>query len=752
MLELDYILSFPHTLIFFDVKELVYLQFINKKFITSLNNSQGYWQAFSSNLAKSKGLYVSRPYLSSRNYFFGELWVFRNKWNETSSNNMNFKIGIVSRFRPGRRNDSQIALPLHQFLKVKRHNMSEDKTKILIGEADPEEYLDPFMKTLMRDPVKLLSSGQIVDRSTAVHCILRNRKDPFNNQLLTNEMLEPCTELAKDILQWRLKKFQYDNISVGVNEVKGLLDESAVDPQLLQALMDAEQLTRIADRTSIEASQNSIPSTENIDLLAGGEFGASGDVHEEILPLPPNFNLNDVPNIPDVGPTKDIEINPISPPLVVDNQENEDDENGTSRWARFHRITETAPKLLDINHDQASVSMNCPGAGLKTFHYSNVFDEFVSQRDVYLEAVKDQVAAVLNGINCCLLCYGQTGSGKTHTMFGPEGNLDEYSDRLRSHRERQRVLCPEVLVQQQTEKQSEEINYLPENAGVVIRACEELLDGVTSLATIGIITTINAQFVEIYNDQVVDLLSGRVSDVRRQTGDIVGADEVTLQDPLEVLDMLRMGHARKRFAATAMNDRSSRSHTILVLSVTQTRKVGESEDLVVKSELHLVDLAGSERIKRSKVTGTNLTEATGINQSLLVLGKVVAALVEARSHVPYLESRLTILLRSAFGGNSRTSLIVCCRSDDEHGEETLQSLRFGERCGMISTHIIAKAGNLSNALEAVDEALNRVSKQLQVLETKGKQNLPSYVSLKASFLDMQRRRVDLASTSKKIEK
>ena len=59
---------------------------------------------------------------------------------------------------------------------------------------------------------------------------------------------------------------------------------------------------------------------------------------------------------------------------------------------------------------------------------------------------------------------------------------------------------------------------------------------------------------------------------------------------------------------------------------------------LVRSQLHLIDLAGSERIKKSKATGTGLKEAVGINSSLLVLGKVIAALVESQHHVPYLVS------------------------------------------------------------------------------------------------------------------
>lgn len=65
--------------------------------------------------------------------------------------------------------------------------------------------------------------------------------------------------------------------------------------------------------------------------------------------------------------------------------------------------------------------------------------------------------------------------------------------------------------------------------------------------------------------------------------------------------------------------------------------------------MHLVDLAGSELVKKSGAMDGRLTEAIGINSSLLVLGRVIAALAESRSHVPYMESKLTTALRRAFG-------------------------------------------------------------------------------------------------------
>ena len=144
-----------------------------------------------------------------------------------------------------------------------------------------------------------------------------------------------------------------------------------------------------------------------------------------------------------------------------------------------------------------------------------------------------------------------------------------------------------------------------------------------------------------------------------------------------VVDIVNAGNARKKFAATAMNDRSSRSHTAFIIQVSQgkvnaqvaTESITVPEEIsspqsLIRSQFHLVDLAGSERVKKSKVTGGKLKEAVGINYSLLVLGKCIASLVENKSHVPYYESKLTTLLKSAFGGNSKTTVVINCRPED----------------------------------------------------------------------------------------
>jgi hypothetical protein len=191
-----------------------------------------------------------------------------------------------------------------------------------------------------------------------------------------------------------------------------------------------------------------------------------------------------------------------------------------------------------------------------------------------------------------------------------------------------------------------------------------------------------------------------------------------------------------------MNERSSRSHTAIILTVKQSLP---DKDAMVTSQCTLVDLAGSERIKKSKVTGAHATEAIGINSSLLVLGKVIASLVESKKHVPYFESKLTTMLKGAFGGNCRTSVIIASRMEAVNGDETLQSLRFGERCGLISNSTLQAATSASSALKAMDEAIEKVRVQLEGLEARNKSQLAKKVQLGLTDLLAKRETIAIAA-------
>lgn len=145
----------------------------------------------------------------------------------------------------------------------------------------------------------------------------------------------------------------------------------------------------------------------------------------------------------------------------------------------------------------------------------------------------------------------------------------------------------------------------------------------------------------------------------------------------EIHEVFNIGTNNRSVAETKMNDRSSRSHSIFIITIFQRNNKSESTKT---GKLFLVDLAGSEKIKKTQATGTTLEEAKNINKSLLNLGIVINTLSEGKnSYVPYRDSKLTRILQDSLGGNSLTTLIATCSMSSFNDKETLSTLRFAYR-------------------------------------------------------------------------
>jgi hypothetical protein len=162
-----------------------------------------------------------------------------------------------------------------------------------------------------------------------------------------------------------------------------------------------------------------------------------------------------------------------------------------------------------------------------------------------------------------------------------------------------------------------------------------------------------------------------------------------------------------------MNADSSRSHSIVSISVKQMDDATGRSRL---GRLFLVDLAGSEKVSKTGASGLRLEEAKNINSSLTTLGMVINALCDGAPHVPYRDSKLTRLLMDSLGGNSRTTMIVCCSPEAAHAPETLSTLRFGERAKRIENHVVVNeelpAAELTRLLELAKREVAALKRQL----------------------------------------
>ncbi len=150
----------------------------------------------------------------------------------------------------------------------------------------------------------------------------------------------------------------------------------------------------------------------------------------------------------------------------------------------------------------------------------------------------------------------------------------------------------------------------------------------------------------------------------------------------DVFDLLNLAQSNRAIQATNMNEQSSRSHMIFMMSIHQNNL---HERQAKTGKLYLVDLAGSEKVGKTGAAGQLLEEAKKINKSLSALGHVINQLTDGKPkhHIPYRDSRLTRILQESLGGNSRTTLIITCSPSAYNEAETLSTLRFGFRAKSI---------------------------------------------------------------------
>jgi kinesin family protein C2/C3 len=198
---------------------------------------------------------------------------------------------------------------------------------------------------------------------------------------------------------------------------------------------------------------------------------------------------------------------------------------------------------------------------------------------------------------------------------------------------------------------------------------------------------VSVQMIEIYNEQVRDLLvtdgTNRRLEIRNSSHkglSVPDANVVPVSSTFDVIDLMNLGQRNRAVGATALNDRSSRSHSCLTVHV-QGRDL--TSGIILRGCMHLVDLAGSERVDKSEVTGDRLKEAQHINKSLSALGDVIASLAQKNPHVPYRNSKLTQLLQDSLGGQAKTLMFVHISPEPDAVGESISTLKFAERVATV---------------------------------------------------------------------
>ncbi|PSC70283.1 Kinesin-related 11 [Micractinium conductrix] len=314
------------------------------------------------------------------------------------------------------------------------------------------------------------------------------------------------------------------------------------------------------------------------------------------------------------------------------------------------------------DHEVWECSGNAVGiledVGLKVkFLYDHVFSPNTENREVYKTVASPIVQSALDGINGTVFAYGVTSSGKTHTMMGSDSEPG---------------MVPHAI--------SEVFRLIQRTSG------KEFL--------------LRMSMMEIYNEVLNDLLDASRTNLKlredtRKGGGITidGIREETLVSAEHALQVIAMGNEQRKTSATAFNEGSSRSHTIIRITIEASDRADGMTDPNLRlgrtlSYLNLIDLAGSESAK-AEISRSHRMEGSFINKSLLTLGTVIHKLSDGKAvHIPFRDSKLTRLLQASLTGSGARIAVICTITPaSTQAEETHNTLKFASRAKRIEVSV-----------------------------------------------------------------
>jgi kinesin family protein 3/17 len=370
-------------------------------------------------------------------------------------------------------------------------------------------------------------------------------------------------------------------------------------------------------------------------------------------------------------------------------------------------------QIVEIDQKAASVHITNPQGTKVQFTYDFAFPENCTQEEIYENTSANIVDGCLQGFNGTIFAYGQTGTGKTYTMDG---------------------------------------TILGDNRGIVPRAFEHIFDFMAANAESHKFS-ITMQYVEIYNEQIRDLLSTKPTQgtliIREDPNKGFYIQHVEIRTVETMEDLFKFqaeGKQRRVTRSTNMNDESSRSHSIMTLNIETLTEI-EGGSHVRCARLNLVDLAGSERAAKTGAEGQGFDEGISINYALMVLGNCISALTSrGHTHIPYRDSALTKLLRDSLGGNARTLMIAALGPADYNFQETMSTLRYAENAKKIKNKPKVNMDPKDALLMQYQEEVMRLQAQLKAGTPEGQAEFyAKTIRDMESRVEKQRKELEAAS-------
>ena len=341
----------------------------------------------------------------------------------------------------------------------------------------------------------------------------------------------------------------------------------------------------------------------------------------------------------------------------------------------------------------------------RSYTYNLVFGPDATQEDVFYNcSVNKLIDSALEGYSVTIFAYGQTGSGKTYTIMGRDDSINE---KILSNDKYSGIM-------------PKSINYIWNTVG----SKQEKY-------------YIKVSFLEIYNEQINDLLNIGNTNLQirwdqRQGFFVEGLLVIECKKPQDIVEVILQGTKNRKKGSHELNKDSSRSHTILTVYVISEFH-SQGQNFKKYGKISFVDLAGSERLKETHSSGGMIKETGNINKSLFVLGKVISSLTDKKNnnqHIPYRDSKLTMLLMDSIGGSSKTLMIACVSPSATYADETMSTLNYASRTMNIKNRPLVQ-------MEGKDVPVARLKKQNNVYKLENEFLKNEFIKLLGQVPDIQ---------------
>ena len=341
----------------------------------------------------------------------------------------------------------------------------------------------------------------------------------------------------------------------------------------------------------------------------------------------------------------------------------------------------------------------------RSYTYNLVFGPDTTQEDIFYNcSVNKLIDSALEGYSVTIFAYGQTGSGKTYTIMGRDDSINE---KILSNDKYSGIM-------------PKSINYIWNTVG----SKQEKY-------------YIKVSFLEIYNEQINDLLNIGNTNLQirwdqRQGFFVEGLLVIECKKPEDIVEVILQGTKNRKKGSHELNKDSSRSHTILTVYVISEFN-SQGQNFKKYGKISFVDLAGSERLKETHSSGGMIKETGNINKSLFVLGKVISSLTDKKNnnqHIPYRDSKLTMLLMDSIGGSSKTLMIACVSPSATYSDETMSTLNYASRTMNIKNRPLVQ-------MEGKDVPVARLKRQNNVYKLENEFLKNEFIKLLGQVPDIQ---------------